>query len=172
MDVVKKYSVVFRCAVPKCTYSSQRLYNLQRHLKTHQKEHWRSKRFPCPCCAYAAATRAHLRRHMGKKHADLDISAQELTELAYEQFEESDKTEQELPEELSEKLPEAVAHQEHYKSEHYVEGPVTVLEMVTPLSPQSEPLPGETYCNVSLEGEAFRLIPVAMLPVDVATEEL
>lgn len=171
MNVVKKYSVVFRCAVPKCTYSSQRLYNLQRHLKTHQKEHWRSKRFPCPCCAYAAATRAHLRRHMANKHADVDIAALQLTELAYEQLEESDKTEQEQPEELAEAAAHQ-EHQEHYKSEHYVEGPVTVLEMVTPLSPQSEPLPGETYCNVSLEGEAFRLIPVAMLPVEVATEEL
>lgn len=165
MDVVKKYSVVFRCAVPKCSYSSQRLYNLQRHLKTHKKEHWRSKRFPCPCCAYAAATKAHLKRHMGNKHSDVDISAQELTELAYEHFDGSNKSQQ------AEELPEA-AQQEHYNSEHFVEGPVTVLEMVTPLSPQSEPLPGETYCNVSLEGEAFRLIPVAMLPVDVATEEL
>lgn len=161
MDADKKYSVLFRCAVPKCSYSSQRLYNLQRHAKTHTKEHWRSKRFPCPCCAYAAATRTHLKRHMGNKHPEEDISAHKLTGLSYEHFQ---KNETELLEEAP--------HEEHIRHEHFVEGPVTVLQMVTPLSPQSEPLPGETYCNVSLEGEAFRLIPVAMLPVEVATEEL
>ncbi|KAH8416006.1 hypothetical protein KR222_006326 [Zaprionus bogoriensis] len=169
MESFKQYSVVFRCAVPKCPYTTKRLYNLQRHSKTHKKEHWRSKRFPCPCCAYAAATRAHLKRHMGNKHPEEDISAHDLTGLAYKDLE--------LPDEQQEQAqPEADAEADTETElpelkQEYVEGPVTVLQMVTPLSPQSEPQPGETYCNVTLEGEAFRLIPVDMLPAAAVAAE-
>lgn len=95
---------------------------------------------------------------MGNKHPEEEITAPKLTGLSYDHFQHDEA--------------EEAPHQEHIMHEHFVEGPVTVLQMVTPLSPQSEPLPGETYCNVTLEGEAFRLIPVAMLPVEVATEEL
>ncbi|KAH8355364.1 hypothetical protein KR093_011721 [Drosophila rubida] len=158
----RKYSVLFRCAVTKCPYTTTRLFNLQRHAKTHTKEHWRSKRFPCPCCAYAAATRAHLRRHMANKHPAEDISAHDLTGLSYEELEQMEhKQEQEQSQ-----------SQINETSAEFIEGPVTVLQMVTPLSPQTEPLPGEMYCNVTLEGEAFRLIPVALLPAEEVAGEL
>ncbi|XP_030563437.1 RE1-silencing transcription factor-like [Drosophila novamexicana] len=172
----KKYAIVFRCTVPKCSYSSKRLYNLQRHEKTHGKEHWRSKRFPCPCCAYAAATRAHLKRHMGNKHPTEDISNHDLTVLAYEDFEtpaekqmKSSPTEQ-MKEPTEE--PKSTPQSQQKEAPLVLEGPVTVLQLVTPLSPQSRPQPGEVYCNVTLEGEAFRLIPVEFLPVEAATQEL
>ncbi|KAH8403958.1 hypothetical protein KR215_007211 [Drosophila sulfurigaster] len=156
--IKQKYSVVFRCTVTKCSYTTKRLFNLQRHAKTHTKEHWRSKRFPCPCCAYAAATRAHLRRHMANKHPTEDISAHDLTVLSYEEVEQMERKHEE-------------SQVKEEKSE-FIEGPVTVLQMVTPLSPQTEPLPGEMYCNVTLEGEAFRLIPVALLPAEEVKAEL
>ncbi|XP_034477436.1 RE1-silencing transcription factor-like [Drosophila innubila] len=164
MDDKRKYSVIFRCAVPKCLYTTKRLYNLHRHAKTHKKEHWRSKRFPCPCCAYAAATRAHLKRHMGNKHPTEDIAAHDLTGLAYEDLEQMEKSKEE--QELTELMDETD------QKEEFIEGPVTVLQMVTPLNPESEPLPGQMYCNVTLEGEAFRLIPVALLPAEAAAKEL
>ncbi|KAL7736444.1 hypothetical protein ACLKA6_019652 [Drosophila palustris] len=143
----RKYSVIFRCAVPKCLYTTKRLFNLQRHAKTHTKEHWRSKRFPCPCCAYAAATRAHLRRHMGNKHPTEDITAHDLTGLSYEEVaprEDSGAEEEQTETEQTEPKKEA----------EFAEGPVTVLQMVTPQSGEGE---GEMYCNVTLEGEAFRV---------------
>lgn len=181
MDVVKKnkkYSIVFRCTVPKCSYSSKRLYNLQRHEKTHGKEHWRSKRFPCPCCAYAAATRAHLKRHMGNKHPTEDISKHNITVLAYEDFEKpaeqlkSDSVEQKRPREQLKATKDKQIESEQEQQEQLLVGPVTVLQLVTPLSPQAKPIPGEMYCNVSLEGEAFRLIPVELLPAEVVSQEL
>ncbi|KAH8299866.1 hypothetical protein KR044_007106 [Drosophila immigrans] len=165
-EIKQKYSVVFRCSVPKCPYTTKRLYNLQRHAKTHTKEHWRSKRFPCPCCAYAAATRAHLRRHMANKHPNEDISAHDLTGLSYEDLEREQQLQQQQEQE------QELLQVKREKSVEFIEGPVTVLQMVTPLSPQTEPLPGEMYCNVSLEGEAFRLIPVALLPAEEVAAEL
>jgi len=90
---------------------------------------------------------------MGNKHPTEDISVHDLTGLTYEDLEQRES-------ELREQEPECI------------DGPVTVLQMVTPLSPQSEPQPGEMYCNVTLEGEAFRLIPVELLPAEAASEEI
>lgn len=183
MEIIKnkKYSIVFRCPVPKCSYSSQRLYNLQRHEKTHGKEHWRSKRFPCPCCAYAAATRAHLKRHMGKKHPTEDINKHTIKVLAYEDFEKPDEESNPDQESIEQKLPteqlkstkeKLVESNQQHEKEQSIVGPVTVLQLVTPLSPQAKPRPGEMYCDVSLEGEAFRLIPVELLPAEVVKQSL
>ncbi|TDG49157.1 hypothetical protein AWZ03_004457 [Drosophila navojoa] len=187
MEVMKnkKFSIVFRCTVPKCSYSSKRLYNLQRHEKTHSKEHWRSKRFPCPCCAYAAATRAHLKRHMSKKHPTEDINKHTIKVLAYEDFEKPDEElnpdQESMEESMEQKRPtdqpkltkdKLVESNQQQEKEQLIVGPVTVLQLVTPLSPQAKPRPGEMYCNVSLEGEAFRLIPVELLPAEVVKQNL
>ncbi|EDV98442.1 proline-, glutamic acid- and leucine-rich protein 1 [Drosophila grimshawi] len=197
----KKYALVFRCAVPKCTYASQRYYNLQRHKKVHEKMRWRSKRFPCPCCVYAGTTRAHLRRHMGIKHPTVEINPADLKALSFEHFADEERDEEEEEElkqneqmeqekELELEEDEEQLNQEEelqleneLQLEHLeqqqksvqllINGPVTVLEMVTPRRRESSQiLPGEIYSEYTLEGEAFRLIPVALLPPEVAAKDL
>ncbi|KAH8419207.1 hypothetical protein KR222_010589, partial [Zaprionus bogoriensis] len=57
-----------------CSYTTNRVYNLERHERNHEKGRVPvSQCQPCPHCTYAAGSLHNLMRHIGKKHAGVSV---------------------------------------------------------------------------------------------------
>ncbi|EDW85325.2 uncharacterized protein Dwil_GK18347 [Drosophila willistoni] len=94
MEEATKTSIVStssltRCDFPGCKYTTNRPFDLRRHMSVHCHQEKDNKRFKCSLCLYSSDRKANLHRHVEVRHAwrQLSLSLQEMKRGQVEDYE-------------------------------------------------------------------------------------